>query len=248
VTTTEVLLKDLQSDAPIREVLIGAFWTLVTLDTEPVRCGLASTLRGETSHEGPPIPEAGRLLGYTGQELAAWLGAEETLKASVGLAAYNALLEPDEDSFVELNGSEVIIEQGAGGNVAIIGHFPFSEEVRRAAKTCWVLELRPRPGDLPADRADEILPRADVVAITSTSLLNHTFEALIDLCRDDAFVVMLGPSTPLTPALLSSGVDALSGTIVDDPARVRRSIMQGATFRQIKGGGGLRLVSMAYER
>jgi hypothetical protein len=248
VTTTETLLKDLEIDAPVREVLIGAFWTLVTLDTEPVRCGLASTLRGETSHEGPPIPEAGRLLSYSGQELTAWLGAEQTLKASVGLAAYNALLEPHEDALVELNASQVIIEQGAGGNVAIIGHFPFVEEVRRAVETCWVLELRPRPGDLPADHADEILPRADVVAVTSTSLLNHTFDALIDLCRDEAFVVMLGPSTPLTPTLLSLGVDVLSGTIVDDPERVRRSIMQGATFRQVKRGGGLRLVSMAYER
>lgn len=247
MTTTETLLADLETDAPVGEVLIGAFWTLVGLDTEPARWGLASTLRGESSHEGPPIPEAGSLLNYRARELAEWMGAEETLRASVGLAAFNALLEPDEASFVELNASEVIMDQGAGGSVAIIGHFPFVDEVRRAVERCWVLELRPRPGDLPAERADELLPQADVVAITSTSLLNHTYDELMGLCRDDAFVVMLGPSTPLTPALLSGGVDVLSGTIVDDAARVRRSIMEGATFRQVKRRGGLRLVSMAYE-
>ena len=247
MTITESLLADLEVDAPVRDLFMGAFWTLVVLDTEPVRCGLASTLRGETSHQGPPIPEAGELLSYSARELAGWMGASETLKASVGVAAYNALLEPNEASFVELNASQVIMDQGAGGNVAIIGHFPFVEEVRDAVETCWVLELRPRPGDLPAERADELLPQADVVAITSTSLINHTYDELIGLCRDDAFVVMLGPSTPLTPVLLTGGVDVLSGTVVDDVDRVARSIMQGATFQQVKRRGGLRLVTMAYE-
>jgi len=247
VTITETLLAGLHADAPVREVVMGAFWTLVVLDTEPVRCGLASTLRGETSHQGPPIPEAGSLLDYSGRELAGWMDAEETLKASVGLAAYNALVQQEEASFVELNASQVIKDQGSEGNVAIIGHFPFVDDVRRAVKRCWVLELRPRPGDVPAARADELLPQADVVAITSTSLINHTYDELIGLCRDDAFVVMLGPSTPLTPVLLADGVDVLSGTIVDDVDRVRRSIVQGATFRQVKRRGGLRLVTMAYE-
>jgi len=246
VPITERLLDDLQADAPVRQVLMGAFWTAVVLETDPVQCGLASALRGEVGHRGPPIPEAGDLLSYSARQLAEWLHSPETLKASIGLAAYNALLAFDEASFVELNASQVIMDQGAGGRVAIIGHFPFVEEVRRAAETCWVLELDPRPGDVPADRADELLPQADVVAITSTSLINHTFDGLIRLCRDDAYVVMLGPSTPLTPVLLETGVDVLSGTVVEDVERVLQSISQGATFRQVKRMGGLRLVTMAY--
>lgn len=244
---TDTLLDELRSDAPVRNVLMGAFWTAVVLDTDPVRCGLASTLRGETDHQGPPIPEAGNLLDYGARQLAGWVRSPETLRASIGLAAYNALLERDETAWVELNASQVILDHGAGGRVAIIGHFPFIEQVRRAAETCWVLELHPRPGDLPADRADELLPQADVVAITSTSLINHTFDDLIHLCCDDALVIMLGPSTPLSPALFGNGVDVLSGTVVEDAGRVTRSIAQGATFRQIKRMGGLRLVTMAQD-
>ncbi len=244
---TERLLDELQADAPVRQVLIGAFWTAVVLDTDPARCGLASTLRGQAEHQGPPIPEAGELLSYSAGQMAQWLDSPETLRASIGLAAYNALLDLDEEAFVELNASRVIIDRGTGGRVAIIGHFPFVEEVRRAAETCWVLELRPRPGDVPADRADELLPQADVVAITSTSLINHTFDDLICLCRDDALVIMLGPSTPLSSVLLNAGVDVLSGTVVRDVDRVIESISQGATFRQVKHRGGLRLVTMAYE-
>jgi hypothetical protein len=245
VPITEALLDKLQANAPVRQVLMGAFWTAVVLDTDPVQCGLASTLRGETEHRGPPIPEAGNLLSYSAGQLAEWMHSPVTLKASIGLAAYNALLRPDEAAFVELNASQVILDRGVSRRVAIIGHFPFVEEVRRAAETCWVLELRPRPGDVPAARADELLPQADVVAITSTSLINHTFDGLIRLCRDDALVIMLGPSTPLAPVLLETGVDVLSGTLVADVDRVLQSISQGATFRQIKRAGGVRLVTMA---
>jgi hypothetical protein len=223
---------------------MGAFWTAVVLDTSPVRCGLASTLRGETDDAGPPVPQAGRLLDYGARDLAEWLHSPKTLQASIGLAAYNALRGVDEAAYAEVNASRVICEKGAGRRVAIVGHFPFVDDVLRVAESCWVLELRPRPGDLPADRADELIPQADVVALTSTSLINHTFDDLIRLCRPDSFVVLLGPSTPFSPVLFDSRVDVLSGTVVSDPERVLRSISQGATFRQIKREGGVRLLSM----
>ena len=241
---TEALLSKLDRDAPVRQVLMGAFWTAVVLDTDPVRCGLASTLRGETDCEGHPVPEAGGLLNYRARELAEWCRSHRTLEASIGWAAFNALNDVDEKACVEVNASELICERGAGRRVAIVGHFPFVDEVREVAKACWVLELRPRPGDVPADRADELLPQADVVALTSTSLINHTFEDLIRLCRPGSFVVLLGPSTPLSAVLLGAGVDVLSGTVVADPEPVLRSISEGATFRQIKRRGGLRLLSM----
>jgi uncharacterized protein (DUF4213/DUF364 family) len=127
--------------------------------------------------------------------------------------------------------------------VAIVGHFPFIDRVRDAADRCWVLELHPGPGDLPADQAREVLPQADVVALTGTSLLNHTFDELIGLCRPDAYVLLLGPSTPLSPVLFEAGVNALSATRVDDIEQVLFSVGQGATFRQIKRRGGLRLLT-----
>ncbi|HEY73239.1 MAG: hypothetical protein DRJ03_20485 [Chloroflexi bacterium] len=71
-----------------------------------------------------------------------------------------------------------------------------------------------------------------------------TFDDLIRLCRPNAFVLLLGPSAPLSPALFEMGVDAVSGTLVIDPERVLQSVGQGATFRQIKRAGGLRLLTM----
>jgi uncharacterized protein (DUF4213/DUF364 family) len=244
VTTIEALLNDLETDAPVRQVLVGAFWTAAVLDTDPLQCGLASTLRAETHHEGPPVPRAGRLLEHSGRELAEWLRSPRILEASIGMAAFNALLDVNEAACTEVNAEDVILQRGTGRRVAIVGHFPFVERVRQAAEVCWVLELRPRPGDLSAWQANEVLPQADLVALTGTSLLNHTFDDLVGICRSDAFVVLLGASAPLAPRLLERGVDAISGTRVVDVPEALQAVGQGATFRQIPGK---RLLTMMRE-
>ncbi|MGD8516623.1 MAG: DUF364 domain-containing protein [Anaerolineae bacterium] len=237
------LLNSLQTDAPVQQILVGAFWTAVVLDTDPPRCGLASALRAEAGGPWPPVREPGRLLERSGRQLAGLLRSERILEASIGMAAFNALLEVDASRMTEVNAEQVILERGAGRRVAIIGHFPFIERVRAAAADCWVLERNPGPTDLPADRAADVLPQADVVALTGTSLLNRTFDELRGLCRPDAFVLLLGPSAPLTPVAFEMGIDAVSGTLVENPDQVLRTVSQGATFRQIKRGGGLRLLT-----
>lgn len=233
--TIEALLAELKGDAPVRQVRVGAFWTAVVLDAAPARCGLASTLRADSHHEGPPVRHPGQLREHSGRALAAWLRSPQILEASIGMAALNALLDVDQEACVELNAAEVIVQRGTGRRVAIVGHFPFVDQVRQAAEQCWVLELRPRPGDLPAADAVQVLPQADVVALTGTSLLNHTFDDLTALCRPEAFVVVLGASTPLSPVLFERGVDAISGTVVVDIPAVLSAVSEGATFRQIPG-------------
>jgi hypothetical protein len=235
VNTIDLLLAEVERDAPVRQVLVGAFWTAVVMDTDPPRCGLASTLRAEDHSAGPPIQRPGHLQEHSGRELAEWLRSPRILEASIGMAALNALLDVDVARCTELNAEEVIVERGRGRRVAVVGHFPFVPRVREVAAESWVLELRPRPGDLPALHTREILPQADVVALTGTSLLNHTFDELIRLCRPEAFVVLLGASAPLSPVLLSRGVDAVSGTVVVDVAAALQAVGEGATFRQIPG-------------
>jgi len=98
-----------------------------------------------------------------------------------------------------------------------------------------VIEKQPREGDLPEVEAQQLLPQADVVGITGTAFTNHTIEDLLRLCRPEAYVVLLGGTAPLSPVLFRYGIDAISGTKVDDAEAVLRSVSQGATFRQLKG-------------
>ena len=104
----------------------------MVLDTDPPRCGLVSTLRPVTHPGGPPVPSAGRLLERSGRELAGLLHSSSTLETSIGMAVFNALLEVDEETSIEINAEDVIPAKRTGQRIAIVGHFPFIEQVRRA--------------------------------------------------------------------------------------------------------------------
>ncbi len=73
------------------------------------------------------------------------------------------------------------------------------------------------------------------MAVTATTLLNGTLAGVLAGIRDDAFVMLLGPSTPLTPAMHRFGFNVLCGTVIDDPVGVLKAVEQGAVTRQIKG-------------
>ena len=75
------------------------------------------------------------------------------------------------------------------------------------------------------------------------TLLNRTFDGLMALCRPDALVLLLGPTTPLSPLLFDHGVHILSGSVVENIDAVLQSVGQGASFRQIHRAG-VRLVTM----
>jgi uncharacterized protein (DUF4213/DUF364 family) len=177
------------------------------------------------------------------RELARLADSDSVIEAAIGLATINALLPVDEGRPAERNAEEVILHHGVGRRVALIGHFPFVDRVRERVGQLWVLERRPRPGDLPASEVIEVVPRADLVAVTATTLLNRTFEEVMALRRPDALVLVLGPSTPLSPILLDHGAHILSGSVVEDIDAVLRTVGQGANFRQIHRVG-VRLVTM----
>jgi uncharacterized protein (DUF4213/DUF364 family) len=225
------LIASLQVDAPVRSVLVGLHWVVVCSRF----CGMASTLQSEHSHGTPDVRAAGDLLLNSARELAEFIHSESAVEASIGMAAINSLLEVDESQAVEVNAADVLAERGRGKNVALVGHFPFISQLRKSVGQLWVLEKHPGEGEYPAEAALELLPRADVVAITGTAIINRTMEDLLGLCPPEATVMVLGPSTPLSPILFDYGVDILSGTRVVDEVAVLRTVGQGASFKQVEG-------------
>lgn len=225
------LIASLPEDAPVRSVLVGTHWVVVCSRF----CGMASALKGEHSHGIPDVREAGSLHMKSAKELVQLIHSESALEASIGMAAINSLLEVDESAAVEINASEVLAERGRDKNVALIGHFPFISKLRQSVGQLWVIEKRPTEGEYPDYAALELLPRADVVAITGTAFINRTIDALLELCSPKATVMVLGPSTPLSPVLFEHGVDILSGTRVVDETAVLGTVGQGASFRQVEG-------------
>jgi hypothetical protein len=177
----------------------------------------------------------GRLHQKSAQELAELARSDDLLEASIGVAAVNSLLDVDESQARAVNAIAVLAERGRGLNVALIGHFPFIEELRQAVAQLWVIEQHPLEGEHPASAAADLLPKADVVAITASTLINHTLDGLLALCDRHSTVMILGPSTPLSPVLFDHGAEIIAGTRVMDEAAVLRTVAQGAAFRQVEG-------------
>ena len=234
------LLASLGADAPVHEVRTCVHWTAVVSR----HCGLASTIHGEQHPHGHiAVRGVGSLHERSALELAEYVKSERVLEASIGMAAINSLLDVDEERCVELNAADWLADKGRGKKVVIVGSFPFAPRLQGKVDKLWVLERHPAGVERRADEASKIIPQADVVAITGTSLINRTFEDLLALCRSDSAIMVLGPTTPLSPVLFDYGVEVVSGTRVVDTELVLRLISQGATFRQVKGPG-VRLLTM----
>jgi len=226
------LLITLRQGEVVADIRQGPFQTAVLTR----RCGLASTPHEHGNHqESAPVEEAGTLIGKGALEIAKMAYSPRLFEAAIGMATINSLLDVDEERCLDLNARDLLTEKGSDRKIAIVGHFPFVGELRQKVEKLWVLEKRPREGDFTEGEAENLIPQADVVGITGTAFTNHTIEHLLSLCRPEAYVIILGGTTPLSPVLFDYGIDAISGTRVVDPEAVLRYVSQGATFRQIKG-------------
>jgi uncharacterized protein len=225
------LLDSLNGDAPVRFVLVGVHWTVVCSRY----CGLASTLLGDQPHGHEKVREVGSLHHKNARELAEFAKSDNLLEASIGVATINSLLDVDIDQAVEVNAGQVLADRGSGKNIALVGHFPFIPRLRQVASQLWVIEQRPAEGEHPVEAAADLIPQAEIVALTGSAIINHTLDNLLELCHPDALVMVLGPSTPLSPILFDYGVRILSGARVVNETDALRTISQGATFQQVQG-------------
>jgi len=234
-------------DGEVLDVRIGLHWTAVVANVSGApRCGLAATLYPGHNHhhsQGADVPQAGQLELTSGRDLAELALSPHPTQASVGVAALNALLPRTTNQWSEENAEDVIARCGERKRVAMVGHFPFVPRLRPRVGELLVLEQNPGPGDLPAEKAIEVLPQAEVVAITGMTVINHTLQDLLQLCSPQAYVMVLGPSTPLSPLLFNYGVNLISGAVVTAIDPVLHVLSQGGNFQQMHRVG-VRLVNM----
>lgn len=222
------------ANAATVDVRVGPYWTVVRTS---VGTGLAATMAHAHEHSVAPIGQPGSLHRLPPVALAELLRSTSPPEAAVGLAAVNALLARAAVDAVVGNARELLCERARGRLLAVVGHFPFTDRLRSVCRELWVFERagRMQPGDLEESSMDELLPHAEVVAVTGSAVSNHSVEAIVGRIRRDAFAIMLGPSTPLASCLFELGFDVLCGTVVEDPESVVRAVSQGAVTDQIPG-------------
>ena len=219
----------------VLDVRVGPYWTVVR---SSVGTGMASTMAGSFDRRvGVPVEAAGGLLDLGLGALVQLLRSTSVPEAALGLAAVNSLTDVSRMVLTDLNAREVLKDKGRDKAVAIIGRFPFVEEIRTVSRELWVFEKGAgrRADDLGPEHVAGVLPHAEVVAISATTLINHTLEEILPYISPEAFTMLLGPSTPMMPCLFDFGIDLLCGSVIEDPTAVITAVEQGAVTRQISG-------------
>jgi uncharacterized protein (DUF4213/DUF364 family) len=172
---------------------------------------------------------------HSAQELAKLVLSENHYECSIGMAAINSLICPNTQESQELNAHDWIYANCPGKAVAIVGHFPFVDKVRGLAKNLWVLEKNPRPGDIAEEESEKYLAKAQIIAITGSSIVNHSFDDVLRMCNPSATIMVLGPSTPFSHVFFDHGVSILSGAYVADEEKTLLTVEQGGSFSQLQG-------------
>ncbi len=215
---------------PITEVIVGVHSVLVkTADN----CGIASTIKYCNPHEN--VRQAGNLEQLNLRQLAEYAYSDNLLEASIGMAAINCFYAKAIENQQSINAKKIILEKGQHKKVGIIGHFPFLEKQKEYYQQCYVFEKQPQAGDLKETDIPDYLPTVDVAAITATSITNHTFDNILKYLPENSYNIMLGPTTPLSPLLFKFGLDAVSGSIVENYETVKKYVLQATPTRHLEG-------------
>lgn len=233
------LVESLRIDLPVTAGVVGSH--LIAVASR--RLGLAAHLHGKGQTEVVVSEEGVKtLIGRSACDLASWLLEDHWVRAGIGMAALNSVLEIDHQALIEVNAKQIIADRAIGKNLMVVGHFPFIGQLRSQVRNLWVMEKEPRNGELSEEEGYQDLAEADVVAITGSCLINHTFDRIMANCKPGSFKVMLGPSTPLSTILLEYGLDVIGGALVAEKSTVLRMVKDGVPFRQMEG---IRTVVMA---
>ena len=231
-TLIDLILKELESvpDQEISGITYGAH--IVAVESRTMGLATWACGRHPVVFEGLPSLKG----SYSAKELALLIHDKDPMKSSLGLAALNSLLpDPLSRDIVDINAGDLILDLGKEKTVAIIGHFPFVERMKGCFKELMVFEKKPQSGDLESDLIPKHLPLADIVAITATTLSNGSLAEILSCSSPSAVKLIIGPSTPVTPALFKLGFDYVAGVVVNDRDIVKNGIENGCSFKQIKG-------------
>ncbi len=173
-------------------------------------------------------------INYEGRpavELLDKITSANSIERSMALATVNALnydfaltLPEDKDNSVMLDAFEI----GEGTKVAMVGFIGPLVHIFEQRKA--VLEILDYSRGL--GQKDDFYAKlgnwADVLLITSTSVLNNTTEEILENVHQDVKTVMLGPSTPMiAEAFDHLPVHMLAGTVPLDKENILGAIRHG---------------------
>ena len=265
INEVERLLDEKINDIKVDRAVVGIFFTGVCLSTG--HAGICATPLKEIPEavccpsSARSMPNAGRL---TRRPLLKYLDdalSTIPMKRTVGVAVLSALsnycwekgLIEDYNMKVNVDAIDCIELTDDTYPVVIGAIVPVLRILKARKKPFSVIELDKRtlkrdelPFYVPPERTREVVPEADVLVVTGTTLLNGTLEGILKLARPDAQVVVMGPSASILPAaFFKRGVNILGGDIITHSSRMLDTLAEGGSGYHIYGDSAERVVVTA---
>ena len=169
--------------------------------------------------------------GRPASELLEKIKSDHQIERSMALALVNALnyqnaLQLPEDKYNEIMFETFNITKGT--KVAMVGYFgPLIKHFEQREALLEILD-QSRGLGRPADFYVKLKSWADVLFLTSTSILNNSTEEILANVHAGVKTIMLGPSTPMVAEAFDHlPVHMLAGTVPLDKENIVKAVRHG---------------------
>ena len=232
----------------VEDIRIGVFYTAAKLSTG--EAGVAFTPRDLEDtvccpRSAAKMPASGKLKGKKAMELIKLANSANSMKRSVGIAVLNALsaLQIKEQGIKEahvMKGADAldVIEMRAGDKLVMVGAFvPFIKKLKGRSIELCVIDKHPQ-----ALKEDErhlwrspasiaaIMPQADIVIITGSSMVEGGLDELLSACTKAREIILAGPTASMWPEpFFKRGVTVMAGISIDGPDKLLQVVSEGGS-------------------
>jgi uncharacterized protein (DUF4213/DUF364 family) len=154
-----------------------------------------------------------------------------TIERSMALALINALNYQHALQLPEDDKNQILFEQfkiKKGTKVAMVGYFgPLIKRFEQREAVLDILDQSRGLGRI-EDFYKKLKNWADVLFLTSTSILNNSTEEILANVQDNVQTLMLGPSTPMVAGAFDHiPVHMLAGTVPLDRENIIKAVRHG---------------------
>jgi uncharacterized protein (DUF4213/DUF364 family) len=249
IATIDDILGAGLDDITIERAVIGLFFTGVKLNTghagacvTPIKT-IPEAVCCPSSAMAMPFP--GKMKGRRARDVVNEAFSDHGIRRGVGVATINALADlaarrrpyPEAELRRGVDAFDANVFRPDDLTVIIGAFVPFLRELKKRKQRFLVLEKDPAtlkesemPFYRPAEMAPEVVPQADVLLITGSTLLYHSMEDLLAMARPDARVTLVGPTVGMLPdAFLARGADILGGVQITEPDEFLDLLAEGGS-------------------
>jgi uncharacterized protein (DUF4213/DUF364 family)/nucleoside-triphosphatase THEP1 len=243
-------------DIKVERVVIGQFFSGIKLATGSGGASFSPKKPVITSRNYRSLPKsivsAGRLSGRRVGDFLDEVWDDAGASRALGIAVLNGLadtawrLRPHPGWILDVGiDALTAVQPQPGEKVVMVGAFvSYVKRLREAGQPLTVLELDPSPlteEELvhfqPADQAPKVVPRADLLLMTGSTLVNDTMDDLLALIEPQTRVAVIGPSVPLLPDVLAHhGADLLASIRITNPDHFLDVLAEGGGAQGIYDG------------